>query len=179
MLYGDLGRDFGKVHRLDVKNPAEAVRALCVLFKGFRDAINPEAGYRVIVGGEDRNKDTFNYPSSDAESIRIVPVIQGAGDGFGQVLLGAALIAVSVFVPVAPAFVGNVGLALALGGVSQMLFAPQASSPDQYEKPENRPSFFFNGAVNTSREGNCVPICYGRMIVGSQVISTGLSVEQI
>ena len=33
--------------------------------------------------------------------------------------------------------------------------------------PENRPSFLFNGAVNTSRQGNPVPLCYGQMVVGS------------
>ena len=32
-LKGELGKRFGKVHKLAVKTPAEAIRALCVLKK--------------------------------------------------------------------------------------------------------------------------------------------------
>jgi len=70
------------------------------------------------------------------------------------------------------------GVSLVIGGVSQLLFSPQTQTQSA-EREENKPSFIFNGAVNTTRQGNCVPICYGRMIVGSQVISAGLSVTQL
>jgi predicted phage tail protein len=35
-LLGELGKKFGKSFKMDVKNPAEAVRALCVNFPEFR-----------------------------------------------------------------------------------------------------------------------------------------------
>lgn len=186
MLYGYLGQQFGRVHRYDVKTPAEAIRALCATVQGFKKAIQDESFYKVIVGGDNRGAEGLHDPFSDKESFRVVPVIQGA-NGFGQILAGVALVALSFYLPGASAaigtfsassFAGAVGASLILGGISQLLFAPQASRPDETERPENRPSFFFNGAVNTSRQGNAVPVCYGQMLVGSQVISSGLSVEQ-
>lgn len=35
-LHGPLGAAFGRVHRLAVSSPAEAVRAMCALYPGFK-----------------------------------------------------------------------------------------------------------------------------------------------
>jgi len=40
-------------------------------------------------------------------------------------------------------------------------------------------SYVFNGAVNTTAQGHPVPVGYGRMIVGSAVISAGIDVDEI
>lgn len=191
MLYGFLGAEFGRVHRYDVKTPAQAVRALCATIKGFKQALIEGEHYRVVVGGKSSLElDQVFNPVSDRESIRIVPIVAGSG-GLGKILLGVALVVASVytsgaasgfFSTTAGGFVsaaaGKIGFALVLGGVSELLFKPP-SAPDSAEKPDSRPSFIFNGAVNTSTEGNAVPVLYGSMIVGSQVVSVGLSVEQI
>ena len=191
LLYGDLGARFGKVHEYDVRTPAEAVRALCATISGFKEYVINSQYYRVVVGGKsDLSAEETFYPVSDKETIRIIPLVSGA-NGFGKVLIGAALVGFSLAMPGFGAFTlagqslsvasiaGSIGFSLVLGGASQMLFSQNIKGSDSAERPENRPSFIFNGAVNTSREGNCVPVCYGRMIVGSQVISAGLSVEQI
>ena len=191
LLYGFLGAEFGKVHLYSVQTPAEAIRALCATIDGFKKALIDGEHYRVVIGGRrDSEIDQISYPTSDKETIRIVPIVAGS-NGFGKVLLGAALIATSFytggatsgfFAGATGSFIssaaGNIGFALVLGGVSELLFKPP-SAPKSAESPESRPSFIFNGAVNTSRQGNTVPVCYGRMIVGSQVISAGISVEQI
>jgi predicted phage tail protein len=179
LLYGQLGRQFGRVHRYDVRSPAEAVRAMCVTLKGFRAAINPNGAYRVLVGGHDGLcKERLAHPVSDKESIRIVPVIAGAGRGTGQVILGAVLIGIGLYFNVQPLV--SYGLSMVIGGVTQMLFAPRTTEPGANDRPENRPSYTFDGAVNTAAQGNPVAIFYGGpLIIGSQVISAGLSVEQI
>lgn len=41
----------------------------------------------------------------------------------------------------------------------------------------NQPSYVFNGAVNTESQGHPVPLCYGRMRVGSAVISAGIEAD--
>ncbi len=196
MLYGSLGKQFGKVHRYEVSSPAEAIRALCVTRNGFREALAECAGVKILRGGKEPvTLEEVQYPQSERESIRIVPAVSGAGRGLGGIILGAALIWASTFLPVAPLFsgapgmlgtmsmssiVGSMGMSLILGGVSQMLFSPpSAQAQGSVERPENRPSHYFDGAVNTAAQGNAVPICYGRLIVGSQVISAGLSVEQV
>ena len=189
LLYGTLGQRFGKVHRYAVKTPREAIRAMCVTLPGFREAAS-EGSYRVLAGGSrELELEQTAWPISQKESLRIVPVVQGR-NGLGKVLLGAALIGFSLAFPQFGAFTiggwsssisaiaGNIGVSLVLGGVSQMLFAPP-SPPKNVDRPENKPSFAFDGAVNTAAQGNPVPVCYGRLIVGSQVISAGLSTEAI
>jgi predicted phage tail protein len=58
-----------------------------------------------------------------------------------------------------------------------MLFS--APKPQNIDRPANKPSYAFDGAVNTAAQGNPVPICYGRLIVGSQVVSAGLVTEPL
>lgn len=192
-LYGHLGQRFGRVHRFDVRTPAEAVRALCATLPGFRRYMieHSRPGYRVRVGREARTLETLALPADDA--IRIVPVTAGAGRGLGSVILGAALIGVGVLTGGASltmaaawnaggmAFAGylatNIGLSLVLGGVAQML-SPQLKAQGPADRPENKPSYAFDGPVNTAAQGNPVPVCYGRLIVGSQVISAGIVAEE-
>ncbi|MDP2808633.1 MAG: tail assembly protein [Rhodocyclaceae bacterium] len=198
-LYGHLGVRFGRVFRLDVASPAEAVRALLMQLPGFRDALlasEGAGGYRVVAGGAARDMDTMADPCGARESIRIVPVLCGAGKkGIGQILLGAALIGFGIWtgganlafgaawkaggMQLAGYFATSIGMSLVMGGISQMLVGTPSTVDASVERPENKPSYAFDGAVNTAAQGNPVPVCYGRMIVGSQVISAGMSVEQI
>lgn len=195
-MYGEMGKLFGREYKLDVETPAEAVRALCVQVKGFRDYLFNHANdyYKVFVGGSSIDDKQLCYPASDREIIRIAPAVQGAGGGFGRVILGAALIGVGVMTGGASMTMGaawaaggaqflgyvatQVGISLVLGGVAEML-SPSQSAPSSrdVERPENKPSMLFDGAVNTTAQGNGVPLCYGKMLVGSQVISAGLVTE--
>lgn len=189
MLYGFLGQRFGRVHRYAVRSPAEAVRALSATLPGFRNALINGGGYRVSLGGkENLTLDRVWHPVSQRESIRIVPVVAGSR-GLFQIILGAALIWAAPWVAgggtglfanaiAAGKIVGNIGISMVLGGVSQMLFAPPKPEGPT-ERPENKPSYTFDGAVNTAAQGNPVPVLYGQLIVGSQAISAGLTVEQI
>lgn len=196
LLYGYLGQQFGRVHQYEVRTPAEAIRAMCVTINGFRAAVKPRGAYRIILGGKDGlSKDRLSHPASDKESIRIVPVISGASGGVGQIILGAVIIAAAFFTGgaslaasgfltggITTTFWGGIavgiGSSLIMGGISQILFKPPTSTST--ERPDNKPSFTFDGAINTAAQGNPVPVFYGGpMIIGSQVISAGLAVEQI
>jgi predicted phage tail protein len=137
---------------------------------------------------------------SNAEILKIVPVVAGAGRGgkalFG-VIAGVALIALggpSGFVQglawQAGATAGlaatigsaaaSLGWALALGGVASLFVRSPKYDSLSAERPENRPSYAFNGPVNRTAQGVPVPLCYGGpILVGSQVISSGLRTEQI
>lgn len=181
MLYGFLGKKFGRVHRYDIKTPAEAVKALSVTLDGFKQSLIDGGYYKVLRGGKDSlDIKEINDPQSNLETIRIVPVVQGAGP-VGRIILGAALIAAS-FIPGMQAFspyLVKIGASMILGGVAELLFAAPKTQDKPMDKVENRPSYAFDGATNTAAQGNPVPLCYGELVVGSQVISAGLSVEQI
>lgn len=193
MLSGVLGEKFGAVHRWAVKTPAECIRALCANFRDFEQFLieseKNNVGYRVLIGEAPvEDLDDLHNPAGLAP-IHIVPVIVGAKSGMGQVFIGAALIGASFFLPgtalftlgsFAPSLASmsfGLGFSLALGGVSQML-APHPKAQAPSERPENKPSTVFDGAVNTTAQGQAVPIGYGEMIVGSAVISQGLSADQ-
>ncbi len=185
LLYGHLAKRFGKRHVLDIKTPAEAIRAFMANYKDFKDAImqHNQPGYRVLAGSEDRADEYgLHLPVGNKQLLKIIPVIAGSG-GLGRIVLGAALIGAS-FIPglqgitlfgntLLTSTLSSVGVSMILGGVSSLLFSPPKPQRSGNERPENKPSYSFNGSVNTIGQGNCIPVGYGRMRVGSQVISAG------
>lgn len=190
LLLGELGRRFGRRHKLAIGSAAEAIRALCANFPAFERELVTSGergvGYRVLVGREALNLNQLHEPSGQ-QNIAIVPVISGAGGGLGQIIMGIAIIAISWWNPMGWAAAGaflsqstlySIGTAMILGGVAQMISPiPKASDPS--ERPENKPSYSFNGAVNTTAQGHPVPVGYGRLIVGSAVISAGIDVDEV
>ena len=62
----------------------------------------------------------------------------------------------------------GLGTQLTIGGVGALL----TPTPKDVEETNN---YSFNGPVNTIRQGVPVPICYGQLMVGSSVISSGIS----
>jgi predicted phage tail protein len=91
--------------------------------------------------------------------------------------------------------IGAVGVALVLGGVSQLISpTPQLGTigplggvggsgrrQTSTEGTEFDPqeSYSFSGIQNTSKQGVPVPVVYGETIVGSVVISAGIDVDTI
>ena len=132
---------------------------------------------------------------------RIAPVLTGAGRGTGQILAGVGLVAAAIVLgPAAGGFIGlgaglagggagiiggvaataigAIGASLILGGVAQMISpAPAISSLSRGKEAAKLESFSFSGVVNTSKQGLPVPIAYGRLFVGSAVLSSGLDTD--
>ena len=65
---------------------------------------------------------------------------------------------------------GFLGTALILGGAAMML-APDVPDGTSSEKAEN---YLFGGPVNTVKQGQAIPLVYGRAIVGSKTISASV-----
>jgi predicted phage tail protein len=68
------------------------------------------------------------------------------------------------------------GAGMLFGGV-MMMNTQQQKGLGTDEQANNRPSYNFNGAVNTEAQGHCVPLAYGENMVGSAVISAGIYTE--
>ncbi|MBB3260009.1 putative phage tail protein [Paraburkholderia bannensis] len=175
-LYGVAGTRYGRTHRLAVRSPREAIRALCAVVPGFKQflAASRRMGltFAVFIGKSNLAKDQLDYPAG-REPIRIAPVLVGSKrGGLFQTILGVALVAVGVFTQM-PTLIG-LGASMALGGVVQML-SPQTSGLAGVVN--NGTSYYFNGPVNSAAQGEPVPLVYGRMLVGSKVISSGIYAE--
>ena len=209
-VYGALRERLGQCRfELNVATPAQAIKALCVNYPGLDkwlvDSEKDGIGYRVKVGKQQATPDdvsVLGLPWSEREVFSITPVVAGAGGGgFGQILLGAALIGASFFLPGAGLFgvqaigatgaaglagtgiattigtaLSAVGAGLVLTGVSQII--SPTPDPGMELKEANRiQNFTFSGITNTAQQGLAVPIAYGRVVVGSAVISSGLDVD--
>lgn len=182
-LYGRLGATFGRSFQfvLESNTTAEAISALCSQIPGFRSylakAKDRGMAFTVFVGERNLSKEDLSTPSGASE-IRIAPVILGSKRaGTFQVILGVVLIIVGAvmnyFAPGSGVGVMKWGAVLAIGGLAQML-SPQPKGLKNGDRPNNQPSYVFNGAINTQAQGNPVPLLYGRMIVGSAVVSAGI-----
>ena len=190
-VYGALRKRLGQCRfEFDVATPAQAIKALCVNFPGLDkwliDSEQDGIGYRVQIGKEvvkEEDMTPLVMPFSEKEVFTITPVVVGAGgdSGFGQLLIGAALIAAS-FIPGVGAFavtaLRTVGLSLTLNGIATLI-SPQPGLDSTLDESVQLESFSFSNVVNTSRQGMPCPIAYGRLFVGSAVLSSGLDVDRV
>ena len=206
-VYGALREQLGQCRfELNVATPAQAIKALCVNFPGLDkwliDSEQDGVAYRVKVGREEATPSdvsVLGLPWSEREVFSITPVVAGAG-GFGRFVFGGLLIGASflfpgaglfgagfgAFGPLAPATIGTlttvgtalsaVGAGLVLTGVSQII-SPTPPSGLELKEANRIQNFSFSGITNTSQQGLAVPIAYGRLFVGSAVISSGLDVD--
>ena len=221
-LYGPLAKFIGQRKFLaEISSAGEAVRMLLANFPGLERHMADQY-YKVIVDSHESDLDEIHYPAS--QTIKIVPVLGGAGGGTGKILAGVALVAFAIIAgPAAGGFlglgasafgtaatattaatgfvlgagaaavIGSVGVALILGGVSQLLsptpqlgqIGPASQSlggrntTTEGTEMDPQESYSFSGIQNTSRQGTPVPVVYGETIVGSVVISAGIDVDTI
>lgn len=181
-LHGSLAR-FGGPFRLDVRDAAEAVRALTVQIPGLREAI--EAGnWHVVRGpldeGESLCEDALRLGLADESEIHLLPAIEGAGNGWANTIIGAVLIVVGAMTSWAGGgALMAAGAGMMVGGILQLTTKVPGSDYGSREEADKRPSFLFDGAANTSTQGLPVPVIYGRIKTGSVVISAGLSSEEV
>ena len=167
------------------------------------DSKDKGIGYKTLIGKEritENNADKLVMPWSEKDVFKITPVVVGSGGkGIGAVLLGAVLIGAAIFfapmagagagfiglgaaakgtgvaIGIATQVAGTLGVSLVLGGIAQML-SPTPEMPGTSPEANLITNYSFSGIQNTTPQGFPVPICYGRCITGSAVISASLDV---
>jgi predicted phage tail protein len=184
-LYGPLAKFLGRRKFVaNVASAAEAVRFLVVNFPHL-EVFMAEKKYRVTVGEYDLDKDELHHPVGQ-QDIKIIPVFAGAGGNIGKILIGVALIALSFAIPGSWAIAGialqgvvfAVGVSLALGGVAQLLTPVPKMERGVNTETDAQKSYSFSGIQNVSRSGLPLPICYGKVLIGSLVLSANVDVVQ-
>lgn len=191
-LSGSLAQKFGRTHRrqLDSGDTWEVFKALNATLDGFEDEIRrlDGMGLRFAVFRNRQNVGPEEFDRGGVRELRLVPVIGGSKrGGLLQTVVGIALIAAATFATggLGAAFAAGaggwgvaaaVGASMAIGGVIQML-SPQPKGLSMSASPENRPSYAFGSANNTTASGNPVPICIGERRWGGAVISASIYAE--
>ncbi|MBT5235060.1 MAG: tail assembly protein [Candidatus Marinimicrobia bacterium] len=184
-LYGELADRCGKVWTLDINSPAEAIKALCVNNEGLKQFLlhsqDRGVGYQVVVGKSYiQNSKEIAIPSGRSE-IKIIPVVLGSKSKLGKILVGAVMIYLAYQYGytegVGFTFLGqvamNIGVSLVMSGVAELL-APKPKPP---RDADNKVGHNFSGPTNTVKQGIAIPVCYGQLIIGGAVISSGIAVE--
>jgi predicted phage tail protein len=190
LLSGSLAQAFGREHfrLLETGTTGEAFSALKHTIPGFEDFIRDSArkGLRYAIFRNRENVGEREFTLSGTTEIRIVPVISGSKNGgLFQTVVGVALIVAGVVANAfGQAWIGTpliqIGIAMTIGGVVQMLSpTPKAGNQEDQASTENKPSYLFNGAFNSTQQGLPVPVVYGKMLVGSSVIAVGTWAEAI
>ena len=203
-LHGKL-KKFGTTYKWNIRSARDAVRGLIVQIKGFRAEI-VQGSYQIIVGSLERGlrlgTEDLDFKVADGYDLHVMPLGEGAGGdtkSIGKIVVGVALAAVAIVAaPAAAGLAGTVaatglfagvtygslvftGIGIALSGIAGLITpTPKTPKYSSREAPDAQASFIFqNGAINTSEQGNPVPLVFGRMLVGSSVISAGINIEQI
>lgn len=113
-----------------------------------------------------------------------------AGAGTGFLGLGAGLTGTATTGPLATGFavqsgfvlgsfasnaIGYIGASLIFGGVAQMISpTPTDMSGGAGSDPRRLQSFNFSGIQNASQQGTPINVVYGKMLVGSTMLSAGI-----
>lgn len=195
-LYGDLAEKFGSVLEVHAETVAKAIQILEANFYGQFYARLRDGEFfvwREDGSGVETAEEATMF--SSCKELHIMPAVEGSGGRGGiMAILGVALIGAAIFFTGGLAAgglqatwagmqgtlwgtVAQLGAGLALSGVASML-APQMNF-DTNANEERKPSYLYSGPVNLEHEGGAIPLIYGFPIVGSVVISGGISVEDI
>lgn len=163
-----------------------------------------QAKYRVLINGRDfdspeREINENNwYSVKDSElimikgnlkTIDIVPVLESSDPKAGGLfasILGAILIVVGILVIIGTWGGGTLlgiglivaGLTLTAAGAIALLSRPPDYGAFNSLQNSSSQSYLFSGPINTIGEGNPIPVGYGTMLIGSNVISAGYNITE-
>lgn len=188
-FYGSL-KQFGSEFRLDCQTPAEVIHALTSQIPKLRQFI--QQGLFTVRVGRDYFDNRYlekglSQKLKDDATVHFTPTLKGSKRGglFG-VITGVALIAgalalgplgFSVIGANAAWMVGGLGASLLLGGIAQMLTKmPEMKLGSEKEKKQ---STSFTNLSNMAAQGRIVPLAYGRIRVGSLIISQGIETMDV
>lgn len=180
-FYGSL-KQFGSEFRLDCKTPAEVVQALTSQIPKLRQFIQ-QGLFTVRVGREYLDnrylEQGLNQHLKDDATVHFTPVLKGSKKaGLFQTIVGAVMVVVGAFTSWAggAALIAG-GIGLIAGGVAQMLTKMPSMSTGK--DAERKQSTSFSNLSNMAAQGRPMPLAYGRIRVGSLIISQGVETMDI
>ena len=192
-LHGKLGDCVGqKEWVLNVSSVQEAMHAINTqsgdsIRKFFLKRENLYSTYDVVINeekvkfNENKKYNELTIQRENISEIDIIPALEGAnfGDWAGILLGGIGLM--NATTPMA----AMTSMALIFAGASNLLSEPP-ELPEQkaIANPSTDPtklanSYLFNGPVNVINEGGPVPLGYGRLMIGSQVIMSSYDIKRV
>tara|TARA_R110002051_G_scaffold322705_2_gene413888 strand:+ start:263 stop:880 length:618 start_codon:yes stop_codon:yes gene_type:complete len=162
-LHGILAREYGESFKLDIENPQTILKALDCNRVGFIARLiqlqKEGLAYDIIVNKKRIEDGTEMERLLFPQTIDLVPAIAGSG------ILGAIF---SVFA--GGGIIANIALALVFAAVTYALSPKPEQQSLEIDAAGSKTSLIFSNIANVASQGAAVPLGYGRLKVGSQVI---------
>lgn len=155
-LHGILAKEYGDIFNMEVSKPRDVIKAIDCNRSGFRgrvvDLQRQGFIYDILVDKKRMSKESF-LNSKNPKQIDLVPVIVGSG----LPILEAILVAVAQVV------------------ISYALMDPGTLDGGEATVGSTKGSLLFQGGnANIASQGSPIPIGYGRLKVGSQIIQSSV-----
>ena len=181
-LHGILAKEFGNQFILKIRKAKDALLAIDAnhsnFLKRITDLSKEGFHYSIIVDGVNIKDHLELEVKKIPMNIDIVPAICGSG-GVAAAVLGTVAMYASTSAAISAGMallLSTVG-AMALSIGVQMMLAPDAAKAGKAPSIEVggvKESFIFSGKANLIEQGSPVPVGYGRLRIGSNVISTSV-----
>ena len=155
-LYGLLAEEFGHSFSMEIEQARDVFDAIDANRSGFKKRIfdlgSSGFHYSVIVNGKKIENPKEESIKNKAQTMDLVPILNGDG----PIAASIAMIVVSTAL--------------------QIILAPDPPEPPEIKASAAslEKSFTFSSVENRAAQGTPVPVCYGELIVGSEVIQTSL-----
>lgn len=162
-IHGILAREYGNNFKLSLPNPKDVLEAIDCNRSGFikRLVELQKEGfcYDIIINKKRVTQEEHMTGVKNPETIDLVPAITGAGfvGAFFAFLGSGTLLA-------------NLAAAVIFAAISYALTPKPEFEALEIEADASKSSLIFSNTVNVASQGSPVPIGYGRLKVGSQVI---------
>ena len=185
ILHGILAKEFGENFKMQIYKAANVIKAIDVNRRNFNKRIfelsREGLNYTMIVDGKKITELEELNIQKEPQEIHLVPLIIGAG-GFSLVaaIIGGGATAASVAaaggIAAFAATAINMVVITAISIGLQMLLAPKpdAGPPMSASTKALKESFNFSNKANVAAQGVPVPVGYGRLKVGSQLIQMSI-----
>ena len=189
-LHGLLAKEFGRSFEMEISRVKDVIKAINANFDDFQNRINQLASeglHYIIIADNKKIQDLNELEIKNIfKVIEIVPLIVGSGivaigtavitgvaalGGAAAVTAATAFLAGGILGTFTAALVGGLVLSAITIGL-QMLLAPKPEKPEAIKSATSavKESYSFSNKANITSQGSAVPIGYGRLKVGSQVV---------
>ena len=169
-IHGILAREYGKSFILSLPNPKNLLEAIDCNKQGFLQRLielqREGLCYDIIVNKTRITNGPDMENMSSPATIDLVPAISGSGP-FMAPILGAMF---SVGAGAGLTFAASLANAVLFAAISYALAPKPENEALEVVAGGSKSSMIFSNTANLASQGSPVPIGYGRLIVGSQVI---------
>ena len=188
IIHGEMGKIFGETHEFKVSKLLEILKALSITRNGFKNYVinqySEGINYAMIdpKNPEKKFKSAQDFQEADApETIHIVPAISGA--------IAGTIIAIGKFVAAAATAVGsaisaggflaNLIIGIIIQGIMSLLFPVELPKSQTAETKVDTSSYIFSNLDNNLVQGFPIPLMYGELRIGSNIIGTNVVSEDL